>query len=106
MELWIISVVLIAALAALLIAGVWIALTLLGVGWVAMVLFTHSPAGVTAVTGVPTTLMPAGKIMRPLTVVSMRAINSSSKQPCSASGIVDSVSASTSSPGGAATEMV
>src|SRR5258706_7892898 len=45
MELWIISVVLIAALAALLVAGVWIALTLLGVGWVAMVLFTHSPAG-------------------------------------------------------------
>src|SRR6266581_1131321 len=45
MELWIISVALIAALAALLVAGVWIALTLLGVGWVAMVLFTHSPAG-------------------------------------------------------------
>src|SRR5258705_2641213 len=45
MELWIISVVLIAALAAFLVAGVWIALTLLGVGWVAMVLFTHSPAG-------------------------------------------------------------
>src|SRR6266852_5446574 len=45
MELWIISAVLIAALAALLVAGVWIALTLLGVGWVAMVLFTHSPAG-------------------------------------------------------------
>src|SRR5258706_16425886 len=45
MELWIISVVLLAALAALLVAGVWIALPLLGVGWVAMVLFTHSPAG-------------------------------------------------------------
>src|SRR6266568_3885086 len=45
MELWIMSVVLIAALAALLVVGVWIALTLLGVGWVAMVLFTHSPAG-------------------------------------------------------------
>src|SRR6266481_1989438 len=45
MELWIISAVVIAALAALLVAGVWIALTLLGVGWVAMVLFTHSPAG-------------------------------------------------------------
>src|SRR5438477_3808494 len=45
MELWIISVALVAALAALLVAGVWIALTLLGVGWVAMVLFTHSPAG-------------------------------------------------------------
>src|SRR5438477_3031351 len=39
------AVVLLAALAALLVAGVWIALTLLGVGWVAMVLFTHSPAG-------------------------------------------------------------
>src|SRR5258708_10299387 len=45
MELWILSAVLIAALAALLVAGVWIALTLLGVGWVAMVLFTQSPAG-------------------------------------------------------------
>ena len=45
MELWIISLVLLAALAALLVAGVWIALTLLGVGWVAMVLFTQSPAG-------------------------------------------------------------
>jgi len=44
-ELWIISLVLLAALAALLVAGVWIALTLLGVGWVAMVLFTQSPAG-------------------------------------------------------------
>ncbi len=39
------SVVLLAALAALLVAGVWIALTLLGVGWVAMVFFTSSPAG-------------------------------------------------------------
>jgi C4-dicarboxylate transporter, DctM subunit len=44
-ELWIIAVVLLAALAALLVAGVWIALTLLGVGLVAMVLFTQSPAG-------------------------------------------------------------
>src|SRR5437868_9723757 len=39
------AVVLLAALALLLVAGVWIALTLLGVGWIAMVLFTGSPAG-------------------------------------------------------------
>jgi len=39
------AVVLLAALALLLIAGVWIALTLLGVGWIAMVFFTGSPAG-------------------------------------------------------------
>src|SRR5690242_8042729 len=39
------AVVLLAALALLLIAGVWIALTLLGVGWIAMVFFTNSPAG-------------------------------------------------------------
>src|SRR3954471_13528324 len=39
------AIVLLAALALLLIAGVWIALTLLGVGWIAMVLFTGSPAG-------------------------------------------------------------
>ncbi len=45
MEPWIISVVLLTALAAFLIAGVWIALTLLGVGWVAMALFTASPPG-------------------------------------------------------------
>jgi tripartite ATP-independent transporter DctM subunit len=45
MEPWIISVVLLAALAAFLVAGVWIALTLLGVGWVAMALFTGSPPG-------------------------------------------------------------
>ena len=45
MEPWIISVVLLAALAALLVAGVWIALTLLGVGWIAMALFTGSPPG-------------------------------------------------------------
>jgi len=44
-EPWIISVVLLAALAALLVAGVWIALTLLGVGWIAMALFTGSPPG-------------------------------------------------------------
>jgi len=45
MEPWIISLVLLAALAAFLVAGVWIALTLLGVGWVAMALFTGSPPG-------------------------------------------------------------
>jgi C4-dicarboxylate transporter DctM subunit len=45
METWIISLVLVAALAALLASGLWIALTLLGVGWIAMVLFTGSPAG-------------------------------------------------------------
>jgi tripartite ATP-independent transporter DctM subunit len=39
------AVVLLAALALLLVAGVWIALTLLGVGWIAMVLFTNSPGG-------------------------------------------------------------
>src|SRR5689334_16920784 len=39
------AVVLVAALALLLVAGVWIALTLLGVGWIAMVFFTNSPAG-------------------------------------------------------------
>src|SRR5882724_4970082 len=39
------AVVLLAALTLLLVAGVWIALTLLGVGWIAMVLFTGSPAG-------------------------------------------------------------
>jgi len=44
-EPWIISVVLLAALAAFLVAGVWIALTLLGVGWIAMALFTDSPPG-------------------------------------------------------------
>ena len=39
------AVVLLAALALLLAAGVWIGLTLLGVGWIAMVIFTNSPAG-------------------------------------------------------------
>ena len=39
------ALVLLAALALLLIAGVWIGLTLLGVGWIAMVFFTNSPAG-------------------------------------------------------------
>ena len=40
-----ISIVLLAALGALLVAGVWIALSLLGVGWIAMVFFTGAPAG-------------------------------------------------------------
>jgi C4-dicarboxylate transporter, DctM subunit len=40
-----ISLVLIAALTVLLVAGVWIALSLLGVGWIAMVFFTGAPAG-------------------------------------------------------------
>ena len=40
-----VSLVLLVALAVLLVAGVWIALSLLGVGWIAMVLFTSSPAG-------------------------------------------------------------
>ncbi len=39
------AVVLLVALALLLVAGVWIALTLLGVGWIALVVFTGSPAG-------------------------------------------------------------
>jgi C4-dicarboxylate transporter, DctM subunit len=39
------AIVLLAALALLLVAGVWIALTLLGVGWIAMVVFTNAPAG-------------------------------------------------------------
>jgi C4-dicarboxylate transporter, DctM subunit len=39
------SFVLLGALAAFLAAGLWIALALLGVGWVAMVFFTSSPAG-------------------------------------------------------------
>src|SRR5439155_1685608 len=43
--MWLISVVLIGALALLLVAGLWIALTLLGVGWIAMTLFTDSLAG-------------------------------------------------------------
>jgi C4-dicarboxylate transporter, DctM subunit len=41
----VLSLVLLAALAAFLAAGLWIALALLGVGWIAMVFFTSSPAG-------------------------------------------------------------
>ena len=40
-----IAIVLLAALGVLLAAGVWIALSLLGVGWIAMVFFTNAPAG-------------------------------------------------------------
>jgi tripartite ATP-independent transporter DctM subunit len=40
-----VSIVLLAALAVLLVAGVWIALALLGIGWIAMVFFTAAPAG-------------------------------------------------------------
>jgi len=45
MELWQISIVLLGVLALLLISGVWIAITLVGVGFVAMTAFTSSPAG-------------------------------------------------------------
>jgi tripartite ATP-independent transporter DctM subunit len=45
MELWAVSLVLLAVLAALLLCGVWIAVTLLCVGYVAMAAFTQSPAG-------------------------------------------------------------
>ena len=45
MELLSVSLILLAVLAALLISGVWIAITLLGVGFVAMAAFTNSPAG-------------------------------------------------------------
>jgi len=45
MDLYVIAVVLLVALALLLVSGVWIALSLLGLGWLAMVLFTDSPAG-------------------------------------------------------------
>ncbi len=40
-----ISLVLLAALGALLVCGVWIAITLIGVGFIAMAAFTNSPAG-------------------------------------------------------------
>lgn len=41
----IVAVILLAALGVFLIAGAWIALALLGVGWIAMVFFTGAPAG-------------------------------------------------------------
>jgi C4-dicarboxylate transporter DctM subunit len=40
-----VAAILLAALGAFLIAGAWIALSLLGVGWIAMVFFTGAPAG-------------------------------------------------------------
>jgi tripartite ATP-independent transporter DctM subunit len=45
MDLLTVSLILLAVLAALLVSGVWIAVTLLGVGFVAMSAFTNSPAG-------------------------------------------------------------
>ena len=45
MELLPVSLILLATLAALLVGGVWIAVSLLGVGFVAMAAFTNSPAG-------------------------------------------------------------
>jgi tripartite ATP-independent transporter DctM subunit len=45
MDLTLIAIILLVALALLLIGGIWIALSLLGVGWLAMVLVTDSPAG-------------------------------------------------------------
>jgi tripartite ATP-independent transporter DctM subunit len=44
-SLTLIALVLVVALAFLLVGGVWIAVSLLGVGWLAMVLFTDAPAG-------------------------------------------------------------
>jgi len=43
-QLWI-SLILLAALAVMLAAGVWIAIALLGLGFIGMVFFTNSPAG-------------------------------------------------------------
>jgi tripartite ATP-independent transporter DctM subunit len=43
-QLWI-SVILLGALVVLLAGGVWIAIALLGLGFIGMVFFTHSPAG-------------------------------------------------------------
>ncbi len=45
MELWTVSLVLLAVLIAFMLSGVWIAIALLGVAWVAMSAFTESPAG-------------------------------------------------------------
>jgi C4-dicarboxylate transporter, DctM subunit len=45
MDLWTIAFVLLGVLAALMVGGVWIAVTLLCVAYVAMVAFTNSPAG-------------------------------------------------------------
>jgi len=45
MDLSLVAVILLAALAVFLIGGVWIALSLLGLGWLAMALFTEAPVG-------------------------------------------------------------
>ena len=45
MELWAVSLILLGVLAVLLVCGVWIAITLLAVGLVAMFAFTNSPPG-------------------------------------------------------------
>jgi C4-dicarboxylate transporter, DctM subunit len=45
MDLWLVAFVLLGVLAVLMIGGVWIAVTLLAVAFVAMVAFTNSPAG-------------------------------------------------------------
>jgi len=45
MELWLVSLVLLGVLGVLLVCGVWIAVTLLAVGLVAMFAFTNSPPG-------------------------------------------------------------
>ncbi|HUK05505.1 MAG TPA: TRAP transporter large permease subunit [Burkholderiales bacterium] len=45
MDLWIVSLVLLGALAVLLVCGIWIAVTLLAVGVIAMFAFTNSPPG-------------------------------------------------------------
>lgn len=52
MDLLGISLILLAALAALLVSGVWISITLLGVGFIAMAAFTNSPAGLLMATTV------------------------------------------------------
>ena len=45
MDLSLVAIILLAALAVFLIGGVWIALSLLGLGWLAMALFTEAPVG-------------------------------------------------------------
>jgi tripartite ATP-independent transporter DctM subunit len=52
MDLWLVSVVLVAALGACLLLGVWIGVTLLAVALVAMLAFTNSPAGLVMATTV------------------------------------------------------
>ncbi len=52
MDLLSVSLILLVALAALLVSGVWISITLLGVGFIAMAAFTNSPAGLLMATTV------------------------------------------------------